>query len=270
MGKRCQHEATATELLRENGLLDVSQVFLRDDVEMIKSQAKGRHVVRLTLTNGRGCYIKRYPNIGFWAALCARLLRNGYSSDAMREWLALRRTQSLGVPVIAPLVVGEQRKWGLVRRAYVVTLDGERDSTLEAVALHTSHDLRATASHVAALIARLHEGGVNHRDFYIGHLLMDSSDRTGETICLMDFNRADIRTVVGLRWRVKDLAALHFSLPLRRMCVAGRLRFLLEYAGGDTALVRDLARKIHERVERTTRHVKNMLARGEANVHINS
>lgn len=257
-------------LLNENGLLDVSQVFLRDDVEMIKSQAKGRHVVRLTLTNGRDCYIKRYPQIGFWAALSARLLPNGYSSDAMREWLALRRTRSLGIPVIAPLVVGEERKWGLVRRAFVVTMDGDRDSTLEAVALHTSHDLRATASHVAGLIARLHEGGVNHRDFYIGHLLMDSSDRTGGTICLMDFNRADVRTVVGLRWRVKDLAALHFSLPLRRMSVSGRLRFLLEYTGGDTALVRDLARQIHERVERTTQHVKNMLARGEANVHINS
>ncbi len=270
MGKCCQHETLKTDVLRAHRLLDVDDVLSRNDVEMVKSQARGRHVVRLGLSNGDTCFIKRYPRIGFWQALCVRLLPCGYASDAMREWKALCRTKSLGISVITPLVVGEDRRWGLVRRAFLITLDGDRDSTLEEVALNSSHDLRRTASHVASMLTRLHDGGVNHRDFYIGHLLMRRGDQSGETIRLMDFNRADVRSNVGRRWRVKDLAALHFSLPSRRMGSFGRLRFLLQYTDRDSQTARALAPLVQQRVDRMTRHVNNMLSRGESNVHINS
>lgn len=258
------------EILQESGLLDVGSVLSRADMEVVKSQAKGRQVVRFRLADGRLCYVKRYDRVGFWPALRARLFSRGYSCDAMREWLALRRASDAGVPVIQPLVVGEVRALGLVRRAFVATLDGGRDSTLEEVALNTVHDLRSTAEKVAQLLARLHKSGVNHRDFYLGHLLMDRTDTNGETICLMDFNRADVRGVVGKRWRVKDLAALHFSLPARRMSDRGRLRFLLEYTGKDGPRARDLAALIVAKAERMRRHARNMLDRGEPNIHINS
>jgi heptose I phosphotransferase len=55
----------------------------------------------------------------------------------------------------------------------------------------------------------MHEGGVNHRDFYFVHLLVGDGDR----IFVTDLNRADLRRRVGRRWRVKDLAALLHSAP---------------------------------------------------------
>jgi heptose I phosphotransferase len=90
---------------------------------------------------------------------------------------------------------------------------------------------------VARVARRLHEGGVNHRDFYICHFLMNVTG--GEAaytqrepeLYLIDLHRAQLRDKVPYRWRVKDLAGLLFSVldvGLTRTDIA---RFLRIYTG---------------------------------------
>jgi heptose I phosphotransferase len=63
----------------------------------------------------------------------------------------------------------------------------------------------------------MHTHGMNHRDYYICHFLLDISggrDRVDpETLkaSLIDLHRAQIRKKTPRRWIVKDVAGLYFS-----------------------------------------------------------
>jgi heptose I phosphotransferase len=81
---------------------------------------------------------------------------------------------------------------------------------------------------VAALTRRMHASGVNHRDYYLCHILKDAD---GEGLCLLDLHRAQIRRRVPRRWRLKDLSGLYFSAMEAGLTRRDRLRFVAGYAG---------------------------------------
>ena len=68
---------------------------------------------------------------------------------------------------------------------------------------------------VAEIARKLHYHGINHRDFYICHFLLDANDpkykQQDPLIYLIDLHRAAIRKKIPLRWIIKDLAGLLFS-----------------------------------------------------------
>ena len=63
---------------------------------------------------------------------------------------------------------------------------------------------------LAAVARQLHDNGINHRDFYLCHFLLDSS-REELRPFLIDLHRAQIRKVTPFRWQVKDIGGLFFS-----------------------------------------------------------
>ncbi|MCH1503004.1 MAG: hypothetical protein L7V86_05430, partial [Verrucomicrobiales bacterium] len=89
------------------------------------------------------------------------------------------------------------------------------------------------------LSRRLHEGGINHRDYYLCHFLTQSRDwsqwQSEESIDLMiiDLHRVQIRSgPTPDRWRVKDLGALVFSAFGADLTVTDAARFIRAYHGG--------------------------------------
>ena len=76
-------------------------------------------------------------------------------------------------------------------------------------------------------MAALHEAGFRHRDLYAKHVLMGS----GQRICLLDWQRCDGRRHVGMAARVRDLAALHATLPDDLASERDRLALLRDYVG---------------------------------------
>ncbi|HEV2614116.1 MAG TPA: lipopolysaccharide core heptose(I) kinase RfaP [Gammaproteobacteria bacterium] len=61
---------------------------------------------------------------------------------------------------------------------------------------------------IAYIAKTMHDSGVNHRDFYICHFLLDQTD---SHLYVIDWHRAQVRKKVPLRWRIKDIAGLYFS-----------------------------------------------------------
>jgi heptose I phosphotransferase len=60
----------------------------------------------------------------------------------------------------------------------------------------------------------MHRGGVNHRDCYICHFLLQQpmpSKIEDIKLSVIDLHRAQIRQHVPRRWRNKDLIGLYFS-----------------------------------------------------------
>ena len=85
---------------------------------------------------------------------------------------------------------------------------------------------------VADLARAMHDAGVNHRDFYLCHLLADSAAlaRGEARLALIDLHRAQTRRRTPRRWRLRDLAALWFSAAGLRLSRAEQLRFAARYA----------------------------------------
>lgn len=64
------------------------------------------------------------------------------------------------------------------------------------------------------MTAKMHGAGVNHRDCYLCHFLLDLpllEDNQQIKLSVIDLHRAQTRDKVPTRWRDKDLIGLYFS-----------------------------------------------------------
>jgi heptose I phosphotransferase len=111
----------------------------------------------------------------------------------------------------------------------------------------------------------MHGAGVQHRDFYLNHLLVGN----GDELYVADFGRARMLPRLGWLKRIKDLAALDFSTPARVASEWARLRFLREYAGaGRRWRIRIAAALARSKARAMRRHVERRIAQGAPNFHV--
>ena len=64
------------------------------------------------------------------------------------------------------------------------------------------------------MTAKMHAAGVNHRDCYLCHFLLDIplfENNQQIKLSVIDLHRAQTRDKVPTRWRDKDLIGLYFS-----------------------------------------------------------
>ena len=78
----------------------------------------------------------------------------------------------------------------------------------------------------------MHEAGLNHRDFYLCHFLMDKEVKSQPVLHLIDLHRAQIRNTVPSRWLEKDLGGLLFSAFEKNLTRRDLLRFIKVYRKG--------------------------------------
>lgn len=220
--------------------------------------------------DGQGFYIKSHAAVGWWAVLKEWLHFRRPEVGARPEWLALQAAANLGIRVPEVVVSGEAGYSRATQRSFLVTREIAPAISLEELFQDGSRQgispvtRRQLIRGVAEIARRLHSGGLNHRDFYLCHFLLDQPlvREHGPGLSLIDLHRVQQRKHVPHRWLVKDIAGLYFSaldldLTLReRMlfiaCYSGRpLREVLREDGGFWQTVsrhaHRLYRKIHGR-----------------------
>lgn len=88
---------------------------------------------------------------------------------------------------------------------------------------------------VAEIARRMHDAGINHRDFYLAHFLLPVNavkhEDASAPLFLIDLHRSQVRVSVPRRWRIKDLGGLYFSSARYGLTRRDVLRFLHEYSG---------------------------------------
>ena len=82
----------------------------------------------------------------------------------------------------------------------------------------------------ASIIRKMHLSGLNHRDLYLCHLhIKEDIDFNNIEIFLIDLHRAQIRSIVPLRWTVKDLGGFFHSAIQFNFTERDFYRFLMTY-----------------------------------------
>ncbi len=183
----------------------------------------GRRTLRFE-KDGRGYFAKLYSGIG-WPRILKSLLtlRKPPVLSAANEWLAIKKLEELGVTTMTLVGYGEQGASPAHRQSFIITQELEQTESLEDFCRNwkdQAPDCRlkwAMIRKLAQISRQLHENGINHRDYYLCHFLLDiSSGRDNVnpdslTLFLIDLHRVQFRCRLPQRWRLKDLAGLYFS-----------------------------------------------------------
>ena len=236
--------------------ISVAQQYLRDDLKPllpkqnlfewalavdgeVARQVAGRRTQRITL-GGRCFYLKLHLGVGMVEILKNWLSLKPPVLGAANEYQACRHLEACGIaaPRVAAFAQSGGPAWS--RRSFVLCDELARYQDLETISLGFAQqppsglELRRLVMQVAEFARRFHDAGVVHRDFYICHLLRNR-DNPDQPLAVLDLHRALLFEQLPERWRLRDLAALLFSvldlpleLPLNQRAW---LRFVRVYTG---------------------------------------
>jgi hypothetical protein len=203
--------------------VDPFNYIMQLDGEMFRDIAN-RRTLRFSL-NGRRYFLKAHYGVG-WKEIIKNLLQFRLPVlGARNEWRAIQRLQELDVDTMALVGYGERGLNPARRQSFVITGALEETVSLEDFCAAWEENPPATKAELRlkrALIDRLaevsrllHENGINHRDYYLCHFLLDRSADALRTpaprVSLIDLHRVQIRRRTPQRWVVKDIGGLYFS-----------------------------------------------------------
>ncbi len=199
-------------------------------------ELENRRTQRIVL-DGKGYFLKQHFGVG-WKEIFKNLLQLRLPVvSAKNEWQALRHLQRLGIPVAKIAGYGCQGLNPATRQSFILTHELPPHISLEDFCRNwkttpPDFQLKQKLLKEVARIARvLHKNGINHRDFYICHLLLEPSSLQEDCplLFVMDLHRAQLRPTVPERWIIKDLAGLYFSSRDIGLTKRDLLRFMQEY-----------------------------------------
>jgi heptose I phosphotransferase len=193
---------------------------------------EGRCTMRLVL-NGHAYFIKQHTGVG-WKEICKNIVQLRWPIiSAKNEYLAIEQLNTLGIKTLDAVGFGSKGLNPARKQSFLLTLELPPSISLEDLCKdwQTKRPLFATKCALIKEVARIarlmHESGMNHRDFYLCHFLLDRN--SPHTLYLIDLHRAGIRKKTPLRWIIKDLAGLWFSSKEIGLTHSDRLRFIREY-----------------------------------------
>ena len=204
----------------------------------VAKERHGRRTLRFE-RGGRGFFIKCHNPVG-WGEVFKNLWRGRRPTIGTgHEWHGIKRCHEIGVPTMRAVGYGYEGRCAATQRSFLITeelpgiesfekiADGKAGPPLDA-------DLkRRLIREMAQIAGRMHRNGVNHRDLYICHFVLqtDSAAAARPTVYVIDLHRVQCRPKTPKRWIIKDLAAIYFSamdLPPTQRDV---LRFIKYYTG---------------------------------------
>ena len=200
---------------------------------------EGRKTLRIQL-DGRSFFLKSHRGVG-WREIFKNLLQGrlpivGAGSE-YRAILALERVgvETLSIAAFASQGANPARRQSMLLTDELVSTISLEDFCAPWATRPPDYSLRTRLIiTVAGIARRMHEAGINHRDFYLCHFhLGTDSLAQGSLRChLIDLHRAQCRSRTPMRWRVKDLAGLYFSTMDCGLTLRDMQRFARHYHPG--------------------------------------
>lgn len=229
------------EILSDEGLFE-DAVKIKGE---IYRELEGRRTLRF-MVGGDAYFLKLHFGIG-WREIIKNLIQLRLPVlGAKNEWLAVNRLHDLKIDTMTPVAYTYQGANPAKIHSCLVTKALDNTKSLEELAIegNIGLDLRwRLIDRLSAVAKKMHGDGINHRDFYLCHFLLDMDCVTvaheelvqtkGKrlTVYLIDLHRAQIRPRTPTRWCVKDLGGLLFSAADAGLTRKDLLRFVKLYSG---------------------------------------
>jgi tRNA A-37 threonylcarbamoyl transferase component Bud32 len=211
-----QIDPTLRQALEKAGLDSVASAFeWSQGQDLDKPNLGTRRRTRFQLVDEQGrqheLYLKRYGPAKWWRRL------GKFSSPAQKEFSTIQRVRQAGVPTMCEAIFGEECPLTDGRSFIVVTaVPGEALERGGARYFDCSDannsSVIALTDELAQLVHKLHQANMVHRDLYASHIFVQACG-AGASLHLIDLARVFRPCLRQFRWRVKDLAQLHFSMP---------------------------------------------------------
>lgn len=226
------------------------------EASVAKNLRTDRVTLRFTLDDAgreRAFYIKRHGRSSLKEYLKPLLSLRWPILGARNEWNALMDFHEAGLPTMTPVALGQS---GV--HSFLITEALEDCTKLSELAMpsRTTNgtpgatdassgtpassakrridppqanlpDRRRLVSRLAQTTRKMHQAGLHHQDYYLGHLLLPHS--VTDRIYVIDLGRVRKQVPLARRWIIKDLAQLNYSATGASR--TERIRFLREYLG---------------------------------------
>lgn len=233
-------------------------------------EVKDRRTLR-TEVNGKGYFVKIHRGVG-WAEILKNLVSLRLPVlGAKNEYLAIELLKQLGVETMTAVAYAEKGSNPAKKHSFIITEELAPTISLEDYCMDwpqhppSFKEKRALIKRVAQMVRAMHLAGINHRDCYICHFLLDTSKPFNPedfSLSIIDLHRAQIRHKTPKRWRDKDLVALYFSAADIGLTERDKLLFLKEYFNfkladileKEAALLRFMERKSQAMHKRQARY----------------
>jgi len=223
---------------------------------------EGRKTLRFDF-QGRSWFLKLHRGVG-WGEIFKNLLQGRLPVvAATNEYRAVAALRRLGVDTLTVAAYARRGRNPAAIHSMLVTADLVNTVSLEDYCANwaVSPPLPGVKQRLIRKLAdsarRMHEAGINHRDFYICHFHLDEAS-LGEAhlrCYLIDLHRAQMRRRTPRRWQVKDLAGLYFSALDCGLERRDLLRFMHYYSPGGLAQALGSDRKMWQQVTRRAQHL---------------
>ncbi len=242
--------------LQRLGLTTLEAVFAFEGGEALDKDnlAPWRRRTRLVLPDrGQTAYLKRYDRPPWLVQIRAWIAHGRRASLAQFDHEPAEALARAGIGTPETLAHGTCWAGPFERRSFILAAAIPDAESLERRLPACFDDLSPTA-HVAQrrafiealarFVRRFHDTGWRHRDLYLSHIFHAKDGR----FFLIDLHRAFRPRLRPLRWRLKDLAQLHYSAPGPIFSCADRLRFYRCYMG--IKRLRRIDRRLLHRIRR--------------------
>lgn len=186
-------------------------------------RSKEGRVTQRVIINQKAYYVKQHRGVG-WREIFKNMLQLRFPvTSAKNEWVAIRKLEQMQIPVANIAAYGTAGVNPASKQSFILTGELAPTISLEDLSRNWKKEpppfifKRYLIKQVALIAKKLHENGMNHRDFYLCHFLLDTSQKidfknpNNCKIYLIDLHRAQIREKTPERWLIKDVASLYFS-----------------------------------------------------------
>jgi hypothetical protein len=212
-------------------------------------------------------FMKRYHKPPIFFQIRNWLTTHNRKSCSSIEFEAAQKLTEAGINTPKTIACGTQ--WGTIfeKRSFFIT---EKIPNADAIErkLPACFDSRPTianlrlrrifSAQLANFIRKFHQTNFCHRDLYFSHIFYsDNGD-----FFLIDLARAFKPIFLKKRFRIKDIAQLHFSADGRYFTNTDRLRFYKKYSGrekltnNDKIFIRNVINKAKKMAEHALRHCR--------------
>jgi tRNA A-37 threonylcarbamoyl transferase component Bud32 len=213
-----ESDNTLRRLLKRHGLDSMGGVMAYEGgTDLAKRGLGDRRRTRLELTDDSGgrrvLFLKRYGPPGILAGIRRRWTHGWTFSPAEVEARNIEAARQAGVPTMQAV---DWRSGAAGSYLITTAVPGDAlERCPESFWRGLADDAKAGAeftSRLAALVRTLHAAGCVHRDLYASHIFLDEGSQRSD-LYLIDLARMFRPRWRRFRWRVKDLAQLHYSMP---------------------------------------------------------